>query len=319
MKARSQEAGAGQPVPATSESLAEAYRSHAKTVRGVLDATADAECPYLRRFFDWYGPPGSSAALCAAINARSVTDCLAAYAAAHGPGSRRGMQKTVRLFLRFAWTAGYLPRDLSALSPSVHAPRMGKLPRAIPPECIDALVSSVVGDDPVDLRDRAIVCLLSTYGVRGVQVRRLRLEDIDWDRDRIRFLAVKGGRSVELPLVAKAGNRLSEYLKEGRPDSPRREVFLADRPPFGAIEYPRQLSRILRRRLEHAGVELPPGVAYGSHAFRHAFATRLYGRVPFKDMVDMLGHRDPSTTLTYGKVDLAALEQATVPWPEEAP
>jgi site-specific recombinase XerD len=41
----------------------------------------------------------------------------------------------------------------------------------------------------------------------------------------------------------------------------------------------------------------------------------MYGRVPFKDVVDMLGHRDPSTTLVYGKVDLAALRGAALPWP----
>ena len=318
MDAGQEKADAGlSALPSTLRALADEYHSHAKVVRGVLDVTADAERPYLRRFLDWFGPPGTPAALFAAIGAGSVTGCLVAYAAAHGPGSRRGMQKTVRLFLRFAWMAGYLPCDLSALSPSVRTPRMGKLARAIPPESIERVVSSVGCLEPVDLRDRAMLCLLSTYGVRGVQVRRLQLEDLDWDGERIRFPAVKGGRPVEQPLVAKVGNCLADYMTRGRPASPCREVFLTDRPPFGAIAHPRQLSRIVRRRLERAGVELPQGVAYGSHGFRHAFASRLYGRVPFKEIVDLLGHRDPSTTLVYGKVDLAALSEAMVPWPEE--
>jgi hypothetical protein len=47
----------------------------------------------------------------------------------------------------------------------------------------------------------------------------------------------------------------------------------------------------------------------------YAFASRLHGQVPFKDLVDMLGHRSPSTTLLYGKMDVATLKKAALPWP----
>jgi integrase/recombinase XerD len=302
-------------LPLTLAALAEQYHAHAVRVRGVVETSANAERPYLRRFFDGFGPADTPAELFKAINPDSVTKGLVSYASEYGHGSRRSMQKTVRLFLRFAYLAGYLEADLSALSPSVRSPRMGKVARAIPPECIAAVVARVGGDTPADLRNRAILCLLSTYGVRGVQIRRLRLEDVDWAKSRIHFPAAKGGRPVEQHLSAKAGNRLADYLRKGRPACPCREVFVTTREPFGPIVHPRQLSRILRRRLEQAGVKLPQGVAYGSHCFRHAFATRLYGRVPFKDIVDMLGHRDPSTTLIYGKLDVAMLAKAALPWP----
>ena len=85
--------------------------------------------------------------------------------------------------------------------------------------------------------------------------------------------------------------------------------------PFGPLTHPRELSIILRRRIKEAGITLPEGMSYGSHGFRHAFASRLCGRVPFKDIVDMLGHRDPSSTLIYGKVDMRALAKAALPWP----
>jgi len=64
-------------------------------------------------------------------------------------------------------------------------------------------------------------------------------------------------------------------------------------------------------------VSLPEGVSHGCYGLRHAFAGRLVGKIPFKHLADMLGHRDPSTTLIYSKIDFAALEQAALPWPEE--
>lgn len=302
-------------LPATLAGFADQYHAHAEVERGVLPLSAEAERPYLRRFFEWFGPPASPTALLQAINPDAIIACLIDYGSKHGPGSRRCMQKTVRLFLRFAYEAGLLQADLSALSPSVHSPRMGKVARAIPPPCIAAVLKGVVGDSPADLRDRAIFGLLSTYGVRGVQVRRLRLEDVDWARSRIYFRGVKGGRAVEHPLTAMTGNRLAEYIRHGRTACKHREVFLTARAPFEPIRHPRQLSRIIRARLEALGVKLPEGVAYGSHGFRHAFASRLYGAVPFKELVDMMGHCDPSTTLVYGKVAVATLKKAALPWP----
>ena len=225
------------------------------------------------------------------------------------------MQKTVRKFLRFSYLKGYLGRDLSALSPTVRSPRLGKVVRGIPSASIEAVLAGIVGDTPTDLRDRAILWLLSTYGVRGVQIRRLRLEDVDWTRSRIHFPAAKRGRSIETLLTAKAGNRLAEYIHKGRPSSLHREVFLTTREPFEPIQEPRLLSEIIRRRIEKAGVELPEGVLYGAHAFRHALASRLYGRIPFKDLIDIMGHRKPSTTLIYGKADLVGLRKAALPWP----
>jgi len=304
-----------QVAPSILADLADAYWAHAVRDRGVLESSATAERPYLKRFFDWWDSPEAPAELFARIDADSVTRCLADYAAKYGTGSRRCMHKTVRLFLRFAYHAGYLERDLSSLSPSVHKPRMGKVARAIPPACIETLQNSIRGATPADLRDRAILSLLCTYGVRGVQVRRLRLEDVDWTRDRIRFAAAKRGREVEQHLTARAGNHVAEYLHKGRPRSTHREMFLHTQDPFGPITQPRALSKILRKRMEQAGLKLAEGLLYGSHTFRHAFATRMIGQVPFKDLVDMLGHRDPSTTLIYGKVDVAALSKAALPWP----
>ncbi len=301
-------------APATLRELKEQFGEHALKLRAVREDTVKGYAPYLRRFFDYFegvGPPE----LFSRMTPQSLSAWLVSYGSSHGPGSRRNMQNALRQFLRFCYLRGYLEHDFRALIPSPRSPRLGHVVRAIDPSSIERLVESLEGESPEDLRDAAIVCLLSTYGVRGVQLRRLRLADLDWSGERIVFPAAKGGRRIEAPLTPQAGNRLALYLRDARPKSAFPEVFVELREPFAPLASPGRLSKLLARRMRQAGIHLPEGVRYGSHCFRHAFATRLCGKVPFKELVDMLGHRDPATTLIYGKVDLRALAKASIPWP----
>jgi integrase/recombinase XerD len=292
----------------------ERFRQWSLTVRGVSAEKVSRRVVYLGLLFGFLGPPPTAAGLFASLTPRTITAFLIDYAPRHGPGSRRDMHAAARAFLRFAYAEQFLAQDLSALVPTVRDRAPTQLPRALPESCLAALEKSIERRSAEGRRDAAIVCLLSTYGVRGAQVRRLRLEHLDWERERIHFCACKGGRPIEQHLTAKAGNRLADYIANGRPRSSSREVFLAQSTAT-ALAHPRELSRIVDRRLRQAGVPVPAKVSRGTHGFRHAFATRLVGRVPFKDLTDMLGHRSPSSTLAYGRVDVQTLQQAALPWP----
>jgi integrase len=79
----------------------------------------------------------------------------------------------------------------------------------------------------------------------------------------------------------------------------------------------RNLSNITRRRFKQAGIKLSEGVSYGTHGFRHAFATRLVGHIPFLELSEMLGHSSPNSTFLYSKVAFSMLQEAVIPWPEE--
>ena len=103
-------------LPSSLPELTEEYCTHAVKIRGVQEIKLDSERLYLRRFCDWFGPPDSPVELFSRINADSVAQCLIDYAGKHTSTSRRWMQDTVRLFLRFAYHAGYVEHDLSALT-----------------------------------------------------------------------------------------------------------------------------------------------------------------------------------------------------------
>ncbi len=302
------------PAMLTLSALRERYRHYNLTIRNVCEDTIKVRLAYVDRLFNYLGPPETAAGLFLKIDHVTLGAFFVDYAMRYGPGSRQNMYSAARAFLRFAYEEQFMANDLSALVPTVRRYRMSGLPKALPEACILALEESIDRSDPVGRRDAAIICLLSTYGVRGIQVRRLRLEDLDWQNERIHFPAAKGGRPIEQHLTAKAGNRLTDYIVNGRPDSPLPQVFLTA--TTGALlSDSSYLSGMIRRRLLRANVPVPDGVSRGTHGLRHAFAVRMTGKVPFKDVVDMLGHRDPSSTLIYAKTDVQTLQQAALPWP----
>ncbi len=301
--------------PATFDELYDQYHWYRSKVRSVSLDYIRVDLRYLRRFFGCLGPPDSPKQLFRLLCPDRITSGSVDYRDKYGVGSSRWMRRSLRSFLKFAFCFLYIDHDLSVLVPAMRSRNRGIVPHGLPDECIAALSAGIERNDVAGLRDSAIVCLLSTYGVRGVHIRRLRLDGIDWQKDRIVFPATKSGRQIVQFLTPRAGNYLVDYITNGRPESTCPEVFMTLKNPFRALPSPSYLSGVLRCRMKSLGIEIPEGVSHGTHGFRHALASRLVGNVPFKDLVDILGHRDPGSTLIYSSLDVKALRQAALPWP----
>ena len=142
--------------------------------------------------------------------------------------------------------------------------------------------------------------------MRSGEVRRLRLDDIDWRQNRIRFVRSKSGRRDDAPLVAQVGNAMARYLHEARPQSTSRVVFLRARAPFTPLS-PSGLYSTVK---SHFPAHERPAAGRGPHGLRHACARHLLeSGLSFKEVGDHLGHRDPDTTRIYAKVNLTMLRR----------
>jgi integrase len=304
--------------PATIKDLFEEYAAYSLRVRNMAPDTVKEQRLYLDRATA-YLSAGTASELYIALTPRRLMGAVADYASVHGPGSRRWLQLSLRSLLRFCYLRGYIDTDLSGWVPVFRRPRLASIPKAIPEDVVKRLLTSIDHNTPPGRRDAAIIELLSTYGVRGFQIRHLRLCDLDWDADRIRFPACKRGKQIVQPLTAEAGNRLSDYIRLERPvmAAGQPEVFIGLKPPHRPFRCSANLSTMIAKRLRQAGLQVPEGVSSGTHGFRHAFASRLCGKIPFKHISDMLGHRDPSSVLVYAKVNFDDLAQAALAWPEE--
>jgi integrase/recombinase XerD len=130
------------------------------------------------------------------------------------------------------------------------------------------------------------------------------LDDFDWEREVLTVRCGKRQRPRIYPLCRVVGDAVLRYLREVRPPSAHREVFLHLRAPFGPLSGG-ILNVLVRWRLRALGVTSPH---YGPHALRHACATHLLAQgLSLKEIGDHLGHTDPETTRLYAKVDLAGL------------
>ena len=152
----------------------------------------------------------------------------------------------------------------------------------------------------------ALLLLLAVYGLRSGEIIRLRLDDFDWDREVFTVTRSKSLRSQPFPLSPSVAAALIRYLKEVRPRTPRRELFLTHCAPLRPIDRA-TVFLIVARRLR---VVCPALAHHGPHALRHACATHLLNQgLSLKEIGDYLGHRHPESTRIYTKVDLRGLRQ----------
>ncbi len=301
-------------LPPPYQPLRDAYVEWMRRRQHSADGTLELRARSIGKFLEWLGPQASPTRL-SELTAERVEQFIIAYAQHAGHAARRSMQAALRTFLRFALHAGMIQNHLDLAVPTLRTYKLSTVPSGLSEAQADRVLATVDRSRPAGKRDYAILQLLCSYGVRGGQVRGLRVSDIQWAQDRIRFRGSKHGKDSLLPLTAEVGVSLLDYLQNARPPDGWPQVFLTCRPPYRPLPASNTLSVIVRRHIRAAGLELP---SQGAHAFRHGFATRMVAKGhSLKAVADVLGHRRLSTTFLYTKVDFVALQQVALDWPQE--
>jgi len=161
----------------------------------------------------------------------------------------------------------------------------------------------------VGRRDYAILLLLVAYGLRAHEVAALRLDDVDWRRERLRVPERKAGHSTAFPLSPMVGKAILDYLQHGRPPNSDRHLF------YRVVAPPRPLTNAAiscraTYYLRKAGISVARA---GSHTLRHTCVQRLVdAELPLKVIGDYIGHRSPDSTNIYTKVAVEALREVAL-------
>ncbi|GAG09983.1 unnamed protein product, partial [marine sediment metagenome] len=265
-----------------------AYLKWMRHYQHASEGTLEVRCHSITQFLKWLGPDAIPEGL-SKLSSDRIEDFFISYARSMGRSARRSMQSALRTFFRFCFYQGYIEQSLEYAVPTLRTYKLATVPRGLTDTQAQQVLRCINRNSHVGRRDYAIVLLLYTYGVRGGQVRALRLEDIDWKQNQILFKALKHGKDSLLPLLPEVGESLLDYLQNSRPSCSYPHVFLTCRAPYHPLPNPNSLSAIVGRYIQTAGIEIP---SKGAHAFRHCFATRmLHKGHSLKAIADVLGHR----------------------------
>ena len=227
------------------------------------------------------------------------------------PGRAKIMTAALRSFLRYACHLGEVVPELVAAVPAVAHWKQLNIPRGIGTDQVQQILASIDRSSATGWRDYAILMLLSRLGLRSGEIRKLELDDIDWNNATLR-VRTKGGKCRTFPLSQAVGDALADYLRHERPECADRRVFLRARSPIEGFCNSSSIINITRRLIECAGVDTP---TFGAHQFRHGLATEMLRQgCSLREIGDVLGHCHPDTTRIYAKVDLEALRSLVIPW-----
>jgi site-specific recombinase XerD len=294
--------------------LLDAYLQWMRRYQHASEGTLEVRRHSMTQFLQWLGTEATPEGLFR-LTAERIEKFFLSYAQSMGRSARHSMQSALRSFLRFCLHQGYIERPLDLAVPTLRTYKLATVPRGLSDTQAQQVLRCIHRNSHAGRRDYAMVQLLYTYGVRGGQMRALRLEDIDWAKNEILFKASKHGKDSRLPLTAQVGERLLDYLQHCRPPYASPHVFLTCRAPYHPFAHSSSVSAIVERHIQTAGIEIS---RKGAHAFRHCFATRmLHQGHSLKAIADLLGHRHLGTTFIYTKVNFNALKQVALEWPQE--
>jgi integrase len=151
---------------------------------------------------------------------------------AQKPATRLTYAVSLRTFLRWAYQEGLLPTDLRAAVIGARHMRHVGLRDVLSEEEITRIVTAVDRSSPVGRRDYAVLLLAARYGMRPSDIRRLQLDNVQWRAGVIAIRQAKTGGPLVLPLLTDVRAALIAYLRDGRPSTQAREVFVRHRAPF---------------------------------------------------------------------------------------
>lgn len=229
-------------------------------------------------------------------------------------GSIRVIGGAISCYLRFRSMFGDQVGELADAIPRPAHWRLAPLPEVLSDAEIDALLRSFDHPFPSHRRACAMTRCLIDLGLRCSEVVNLRLEDIDWANGTISLCRTKTRRTDVLPLPRATGSAIVAYLREERPQTSNRAIFVRHVAPYDT-----PIGRGVVERAVLASYRRCGWSCTGVHILRHSVASRLLRTgVPMKDIADVLRHRSLDTSAIYAKVDLSKLAAVALPWPGSA-
>ena len=227
-----------------------------------------------------------------------VAEFVHAFSRGHHASSQRRLISSLRRLYQYLMARGRLAADPLAAIDRPIAPQ--RFPKTLSEAQVEALLNAPEVDDPLGLRDRAMLELLYATGLRVSELTGLRMFELALDMGVVRVLG-KGSKERLVPIGELSHDWLDRYLGEARPAILGKRVCDAVFVSVRGSALSRQMFwRIVKRYARRAGID-PARIS--PHVLRHAFATHLLNHgADLRAVQLLLVHSDISTTQVYTHV-----------------
>jgi len=220
----------------------------------------------------------------------------------------------VRRFLSYLFEMKLTKTDLSIPLYYIKCHRAEKLPSVYNAEEIRKMDASIEKSSPVGKRNYAIFLLASRLGLRASDIRSLQFCNLDWDRNVINMEQCKTKKVIELPLLDVIGEAIIDYIRNSRPKSESKTIFLTANAPHTTIS-DKGISAIVSNIIYKAGIETKTR-HHGAHCLRHSLATQLMEQGTTLPIIsETLGHSNGQATMIYLSVDVNGLLRCSLDVP----
>jgi site-specific recombinase XerD len=295
--------------PSATEMRLRRYLDHLRDNQGLCRRSLEVYGPFVRTFIAAKRLPKGLAALDAVVVRRYLIE----HARDRSVPYVKLLRAALRSFLRFCFMDGMVWADLSTAIPLVHRWQHAPLPPCLTAEEVERVIAAAERSTARGRRDFAILLLLARLGLRAGEIVALELDDIRWASGEL-LVRGKGRLHDRLPLPQDVGAALAVYLRQARPRSVSRRVFLRRIAPHVALSGPTAVCVVAREALQRAG--LRPAGRVGAHIFRHSLATQMVRHgASLAEVSQVLRHRSIQATQLYARVDVDALRGVALPWP----
>jgi site-specific recombinase XerD len=304
-------APAALPPTTPQDRIFEEFGDYLRRERGLAPKSIIRHLPVVRRFLHEVCPAGTDDL--GRIGREDVTRYIERHARDWSPASGKAMCWSLRAFLRYLHQRGLNPLALAGCVPSIRRWKLVGLPTHLSAAQVQKILDGCDRTTALGRRDYAILMMLARLGLRAGEVATLTLDDIDW-RSGEMLVRAKGRQRARMPMPADVGAAVVAYLRDGRPTSSCRRLFLRSLAPNVGFASGCAITMIAKTALERAGIR---GYAHqGAHIFRHSLATALLrSGATLLEIGRLLRHESPDTTRIYAKVDVEALRTLSLPWP----
>jgi integrase/recombinase XerD len=291
------------------EALLVEYRRYLEDERGLAASTVVHYLRCARQFLAWL--PGSLTRSLPALSAGQVIEYVRDW-------SSRRKSTTIdmvnlpalRSLLRYLHVTGLVPNSLAGAVPAGRGRLRNAVARAASSGGVRAVLAGSDRLSAAGRRDYAILLTLARLAVRGGEVARLQLSDVNW---RAAELTIRGkaGRVDVLPLPADVGAAMADYLLRARPSTVARTLFVTVKAPFTGLCVS-AVTDIVARACAVAGVP-----RFGPHGIRHAAACDLLAKgASMEEIGQLLRHAQQRTTAIYARLDQGRLAELAMPCPQ---